>query len=189
MRANPPPTLTGEAYLTMDRAAEWKSEFHGGEMLPIEAVSFNHALVAVNVAASLKARLASIGCRALGSPLRVQVSPTQYVYPDFQIVCGRAELTDENADTLINPKVVIEILSRSTEGYDHGAKFELYRRLSSLEEYVLISQWKPMVEVFTKQSENSWSLTIAEGLQEQVRLRSVGIEFPLAELYEGVEWT
>ena len=189
MSANALPRLTGEAYLAMDRAAEWKSEFHDGEMFRIEAVSFNHAVVGVNVAASLKVRLAGTGCRALGAPLRVRVSPVQYVYPDFQIVCGRPELTDENPDTLVNPKVVIEILSPSTEGYDHGAKFELYRRLSSVEEYVLISQSKPMVEVFMKQSEHSWSLTIFDGLQQLVRLQSVGIEFPLAELYDGVEST
>jgi Uma2 family endonuclease len=187
MSANPLPRLTGDAYLAMDRAAEWKSEFHDGEMFPIEAVSLRHARILMNLMRATDPGLRLKSCEGLPGPLRVRVSATQYVYPDFQIVCGKPELTDENDDTVINPKVVIEILSPSTAGYDHSAKFELYRRLASLEEYVLVSQAKQIVEVFTKQSERLWSLAIVEGEDQNVCLQSVGIEFPLASLYDGLD--
>ena len=134
-----------------------------------------------------ESRLRASNCIGLPGPLRVRVTATQYVYPDFEIVCDKPQLTDEQEDTLLNPKVVIEILSPSTAGYDRGAKFELYRRLASLEEYVLVSQFKPMVEVFTKQSEHQWSLTIVDDASQIVRLQSIGIEFPLAGFYEGME--
>jgi Uma2 family endonuclease len=187
MSANPTPDLTAEAYLAIDRAAEWKSEFHDGEMFPIEAISLSHSRILDNLVFALRPRLRANGCEGLPGPLRVRASVSKYVYPDYQIVCGKAELTDEQADTLGNPKIVIEILSPSTADYDHGGKFELYRQLQSVEEYVLISQSEPKVEVFTKQSERMWSLTIIDGPEQPVRLQSVGIEFPLAELYDGVE--
>ena len=188
MSANPLPILTAEAYLAMDRSAEWKSEFHDGEMFPMEAVSLRHSLIFDNLVGALRPRLKAIGCRGLPGPLRVRASVSKYVYPDYQIVCGKPQLTDEHADTLINPKVVIEILSPSTTGYDHGPKFDLYRRLPSVEEYVLISQSEPQVEVFSKQGEKSWSLTIIDNAEQAVRLQSVGIDFPLSELYDGVEF-
>ena len=187
MSANPLPRLTAEAYLAMDRAAEWKSEFHDGEMFPIQAISLRHATIATNIVGTLRSRLRSAGCTILTGPLRVRISPTQFVYPDYQIVCGKAQLTDENSDTVTNPKVVIEILSPSTANYDHGEKFDLYRRLSSMEAYVLVAQAERKVEVFSKQSESVWALTIVASPDQLVRLKSVGIEFSLDELYEGVE--
>ena len=187
MSANPLPRLSAGEYLALDRTAEWKSEFHDGEMFPIEAVSLRHSRILRNLMRAVDPGLRSKSCEGLPGPLRVRVSGTQFVYPDFQIVCGNPELTDEHADTVTNPRVVIEILSPSTAGYDHGAKFELYRRLASVEEYVLISQSSPMAEVFTKRSEHAWSLTIIDALDQPVRLQSIGIEFPLAELYDGVD--
>jgi Uma2 family endonuclease len=187
MSANPRPRLTADEYLALDRSAEWKSEFHDGEMFPIEAVSLRHATIATNVVRSLGAKVRAAGCTMLTGPLRVRISPTQFVYPDYQIVCGKAQLTDENEDTVTNPKIVIEILSPSTANYDHGEKFDLYRRLSSIEEYVLIAQAERKVEVFSKQSESLWSLTITAGSDQSVRLKSVDIEFSMIDLYEGVE--
>lgn len=187
MSANPLPILTAEEYLTMDRAAEWKSEFHDGEMYPMEAVSLKHAAISMNLAAALSLPLRSAGCIAYGSPLRLRVSPTQYVYPDVQIVCGKPQITDERSDTLMNPKVIIEILSPSTADYDHGAKFEFYRKLPSFEEYVLISQSETQIEVFTKQSGNLWSLTIINARDQAARLQSLGTEIPLADVYYGIE--
>ena len=179
--------MTAEAYLAIDRAAEWKSEFHDGEMFPMEAISLSHSRILDNLIFALRPRLRANGCEGLPGPLRVRASVSKYVYPDYQIVCGKAELTDEQADTVANPKVVIEILSPSTADYDHGGKFELYRQLLSVEEYVLISQSEPKVEVFTKQTDRNWSLTISYGPDHRVRLESVGIEFPLADLYDGVD--
>jgi len=155
----------------------------------MEAVSLNHARILGNLIVGMHSRLRPKDCRGLPGPLRVRGSDSKYVYPDFQIVCGKAQVTDEHADTVTNPKVVVEILSPSTADYDHGAKFELYRQVPSIEEYVLISQSSAKVEVFTKQSEHTWSLTIFDGPEEPVRLQAVGVEFPLAELYEDVEFS
>ena len=119
--------LDPESYLAQDRAAEWKSEFQDGEMFPIEAVSYRHSTIAANLVFALKLRLRAVGCSIQPRPLRARVTPSKYLYPDLQIVCGNPELTDEHADTLVNPRVVIEILSPSTADYDHGGKFELYR--------------------------------------------------------------
>jgi Uma2 family endonuclease len=187
MSADPTPNLTAEAYLAIDRAAEWKSEFHDGEMFPMEAISLRQSRILDNLIFALRPRLRANGCQGLPGPLRVRASASKYVYPDYQIVCGKAQLTDEQADTVVNPKVIIEILSPSTADYDHGGKFELYRGMQSVDEYVLISQTEPQVEVFTKQSERQWSLTIIDGPEQPVRLHSVGIEFPLADLYDGVD--
>lgn len=187
MSAHPTPRLTAADYLAMDRAAEWKSEFHDGEIFPMEAVSLRHSTILRNLVVITEQRLRGSGCIGLPGPLRVRVSATQFVYPDFEIVCGEPQMTDEQQDTLLNPRVVVEILSPSTAGYDHGAKFELYRRLSSLAEYVLISQSRRMVEVFTKVAEDRWSLTIVEGDGKPVCLQSVGVDFPLADLYESLD--
>ena len=102
------------------------------------------------------------------------------------IVCGKPIVTDEHRDTITNPKVILEILSPSTADYDHGGKFELYRLLSSLEEYLLVSQDKPLVKIFRKQSPNDWCLQIVSAMDAPVRIQSRGIEFPLGELYEGI---
>jgi Uma2 family endonuclease len=186
MSAHPLSRLTAEDYLATDRAAAWKSEFHGGEMFPVEAAGLRHATLLRNLVVLTDLRLRDSECLGLPGPLRVRVSASHFVYPDFQIVCGRPELTDEMADTLLNPKVVVEILSRSTADYDHGAKFALYRSMPSVVEYVLVSQATMQVEVFTKRTENAWALRIVAEAGQAVLLEAVGLEFPLEELYRGV---
>lgn len=188
MSAAPIPRLDGETYLALDRKAEWKSELHDGEMFPMEAVSVNHAAIDINVSAVLKARLAGTGCRAYGSPLRVQISKSRYVYPDFQIVCGKVDVIDGLEDTVTNPKVIIEILSPSTAGHDRGKKFQFYQQVPSLAEYVLISQDQPRVEVFTKQADEVWTLHFFDGAERTAKLESIEVELPLAELFDGVEF-
>src|SRR5947207_433815 len=121
--------------------------------------------------------------------LRVRVSPSKYVYPDILIYCGKPMLTDELSDTITNPKVIVEILSPSTEDYDYGKKFILYRSLPSFEEYLLISQEQPRVEVSRRTPENRWVLSTYIGLDTTVNVESLGISIPMGELYEGVEFS
>ncbi len=185
MGAIPKLKFSVEEYLTLDRQAERKSEYHEGELFPVIDASIEHSSLGVNLAAILQPKLRKTGCRALFF-LRTRVSPSQYVYPDLAILCGEPKLTDEHADTVTNPKVIFEILSPSTADYDHGGKFALYRMLPSFEEYVLISQDRMYVEVFRKRSSNDWSLQIIEDPSQTVRIESVGIEFVLGDLYEGV---
>jgi Uma2 family endonuclease len=109
-----------EEYLAIDRAAEIPSEYHDGEMFPIEAVSWEYSLISVNIGRVLAERLDKTPCRVAGGPLRVRATPTRFVLPDLMVVCGKPVLTDEHQDTLTNPKVIVEILSPSTADYDYG---------------------------------------------------------------------
>jgi len=184
----PIPRLDAETYLALDREAEWKSELHDGEMFPIEAVSLQHSRILVNLVGTLRPHLRAKGCEGLPGPLRVRISELKFVYPDYFVVCGKAQLTDELADTVTNPKVVIEILSPSTANYDQGKKFRFYQQLSSLTEYVLIAQEKARVDVYTKENEEEWRLRIYEGPGKSAKLESIGVELPVAELFDGVEF-
>ena len=176
--------MSVEEYLAADRVAERASEYHDGEMFPLEDVSLRHGRLVNNVARQVTERLEGGPCQIV-SLIRVRVSPTKFIYPDQTIICGEPALTDEHADTVTNPKVIVEVLSPSTKNYDHGEKFELYRRLPSFEEYVLIAQDQPNVEVFRKTPDGRWLLTIYEGLDAVAKLESLDIALPLAELYAG----
>ena len=178
--------LSVEEYLVLDRQAERNSEYHDGELFSIIDATRQHSTIAFNLGMVFGPRLRKGDCQGQMSPLRLKVSSTQYVFPDFMIVCGKPILMDEHRDTITNPKVILEILSPSTADYDHGGKFELYRLLSSLEEYLLVSQDKPLVKIFRKQSPNDWSLQIVSDMDAPVRIQSLAIKFPLGELYDGI---
>ena len=188
MGALPVAKLSMEEYLALDRVAEVPSEFHDGEMFPIEAITYEHSVISVNVGSALKTRLrgGNGGCQPLASPLRVRVSPTKRVIPDHAIVCGGPEFADKQRDTIVNPKVIVEILSPSTANYDFGYKFRLYCRLTSFEEYVLISQDEPRVERYRKSAEDRWVISIYTGLGAVVPIESIDISLPLSEIYEDI---
>lgn len=187
MGALPITKLSVEEYLARDRAAEWPSEYHDGEVFPMVAVSWAHSHISSNVTRGLGNLLAKTPCSVAGAGLRVRASGTQFVIPDLVVVCGKPVLTDEHQDTLINPKVIIEILSPSTADYDYGQKFILYRRLESFEEYVLVAQDQARVEVFRKTPDKRWLLTTYEGLQAVAGIECLGVSLPLGEVYEGIE--
>ncbi len=145
-----------------------------------------HSAVTLNLLAELRSALAGRGCRAFESNMRVHVPATdRYVYPDGTIDCGRAEFTDDTRDTLQNPRVVIEVLSSSTEAYDRGDKFAGYRTIPSFQEYVVASQKEPRIELFTRQSNGSWNLRIF-GSGERVDLVSLDCAVEVDRVYEGV---
>jgi Uma2 family endonuclease len=175
MGAMPVAKLSVEEYLALDRAAQIPSEYHDGEMFPIAAVALEHSYINLNVGAWLKTQLKGTAYRVAGSPLRVRVSPIKFIIPDLMVVCGRPALTDENQDTITNPKVVIEILSPSTADNDSGEKFRLYRQLPSFEEYLLIFQDRARIEAFRKASSSRWILTIYENLDAVVDIESLGV--------------
>lgn len=175
-------------YLALERKAERKSEYLSGEIFAMSGASERHNLIAGNVFAALHAQLRGRPCRVYVSDMRVKVSPTGlYTYPDVVALCGEPVFDDEQKDTLLNPTVIIEVLSPSTEAYDRGDKFAHYRRLGSLAEYVLISQEKFRVELYVRQPDNQWLLSEAGDLQDTVRLPSAACELVLAEVYENVE--
>ena len=179
--------MSVEEYLAMDRDAEVKSEYHDGEVFELEGATLAHGRIGVNMARRLDERLEGTPCLVL-NPLRVQISATKFVYPDLVVVCGKPVLASKRSENLTNPKVIVEILSPSTDGYNYGRKFSLYGTLASFEEYVLIAQDEPRVDVFRRGEGNHWILGRYSGLESVAKLESLGIELPLAEIYKAVEF-
>lgn len=187
MSAVPKKKLTEGEYLTIERAAPFKSEFYRGEMFAMAGATFDHNRAKDNIARHLGNILAGGPCQPLVSDMKVKVSATGlYAYPDVLIVCGPPEFDGSGRDCLLNPKVVIEVLSDSTERYDRGEKFRQYQRVESMTEYVLVSQDEPLVEVFTRQPNGSWNLISASGLTAELVLTTVPARVPLADVYAGV---
>ena len=172
-----------EEYLAIDRSAEVPSEFHDGELFPIETASPRHARLSVKLSVAIEPRLGGSTCRLVSNSIRVRVSPTKFLVPDLTVYCGEPVLTDEHQDTLTNPKVIIEILSPSTNDYDYGEKFWLYRRLPSFVEYVLVSQSELCVEVFRLTPDHRWMLSTYQGLDAVFAIESLGITIPLSDIY------
>jgi Uma2 family endonuclease len=189
MCALPRHYLTPQEYLEIERQAETKSEYLHGEVFSMAGASFAHTTISFNMLVLLAPQLKQKSCMARGSDLRVKVPPTGlYAYPDIVIICGRPQFEDRQKDTLVNPTVIFEILSRSTEGYDRGEKFANYRTLESLTDFIMISQYRPLVEHYARQPDETWLLTSYEGLKAVLLLPSIGCELPLADIYDKVEW-
>jgi Uma2 family endonuclease len=182
------PYLTPEQYLEIERKAEFRSEYYRGEMFAMSGAREPHILISGNAAAALHQQLRKRPCKAYSIDMRIRVTPAGlYAYPDVAVVCGEPEFLDADRDTLLNPTVIIEVLSESTEAYDRGLKFELYRSLESLSEYLLISSRRVSAELFTRQPDGRWLLTAVTRLEDSIDLPSVGCGLLLADLYEKVE--
>jgi Uma2 family endonuclease len=175
--------VTPEAYLHRERQSPTKSEYHQGEVVAMSGASRAHNLIAANLSREVGTRLEEAPCEVYQSDMRVRVSPQHYFYPDVVVVCGEPRFSDEQVDTLLNPTVVVEVLSPSTEAADRGRKFMQYRRLESLREYVLVAQDEPYVECYRREDDGRWVLEVAEGLEAVLRLPSVGCEVPLDRIY------
>jgi Uma2 family endonuclease len=181
--------LTPEEYLAIERAAEFRSEYHAGEMFAMVGGSPRHSLIKTQVLATLTVRLRGRACTAYDSDLRIRVSATGlYTYPDASVICGPLEFDDQRRDTVLNPAVLVEVLSESTEAYDRGKKFNHYRRIESLKEYLLVSQDEPKIEHYLRSDDGSWKLTEAAGLEATLRLPSLEIALPLREVYDKVDF-
>jgi Uma2 family endonuclease len=175
--------------LARERRAETKSEYLRGEMFAMAGASRKHNLIAGNVSRVLGEQLRERDCEVYLGDMRVKVSPTGlYTYLDVSIACGEPEFEDAEADTLLNPKVLVEVLSPSTADYDRGGKFTHYRRLPSLQEYVLISQDRPLVEHYVRQGQDEWLLTEQSSLEDTLVLPSVQCQLPLSEIYLKVRF-
>jgi Uma2 family endonuclease len=180
--------LTPAEYLAIERKAEFRSEYHQGEMFAMAGGTEAHTMLIDNLIIQLGPELRGGPCRAYSNNMRVQVSAGGvYMYPDVVVGCGERQFLDERRDTLLNPTLILEVLSESTEAYDRGKKFGHYRTLESLQEYVLVSSDRVQVECYRRQPGGQWLLTAANNLQDTIHLASVDCEIPLAEIYEGIE--
>jgi len=190
MSAVPKRKLTPVEYLAIEKKATFKSEFFNGEMFAMAGASRPHNTVVMNLGGEIHARLKGGPCRPYMQDQRVLVDRTGlYTYPDLLIVCGQVETAADDEDTITNPRVVIEVLSPSTERYDRTTKFRHYQQLPSVQEYVLVSQSEPLCERFTRQADGSWALVSFVGLEATLALTSVPVQVPLADIYAGVEFT
>lgn len=181
--------ISPEEYLALERQAQTKSEYWNGEVYAMAGASARHTLITANAITSLSIHLRDRQCTVHTGDLRIKVSPTgMYAYPDVVVVCGTPRFDDKQRDTVLNPTVLVEVLSKSTESYDRGTKFEHYRTLESLADYVLISQDRALVEHRMRQEAERWLMSYYMGLQTIVPLASIGCELPLAEIYHKVEW-
>jgi Uma2 family endonuclease len=177
---------TPEEYLALERKAEHKSEYLNGFITAMSGTSYEHGLIGANLIGEIRSQLKDGPCDVVTSDVRVLVSETGlYTYPDVTVVCGRPLFLDKVFDTLLNPTVLIEILSPSTEAYDRGDKFAHYRHVESLREYVLVSQDKMRLERYTKQGED-WLMTASQGPEAFLELQSIGCKVALAEIYRKV---
>lgn len=180
--------LTSEEYISAERKATLKSEYLSGEIVAMSGASNEHNLITMNTANGLYNQLVDQGCRVYASDMRVGIdSGDSYLYPDVSVVCDKPRFEDDVLDTFLNPIIVIEVLSPSTESYDRGEKAERYKKLESLKEYILISQDQLNVEHYTVE-EGIWSVKKLNDLNDTLRLTSVEAELPLQQLYRFVEF-
>ena len=182
--------LTEQQYLEIERQAEYKSEYYQGEIFAMAGASYTHNVLAGRLIRDLGQQLRRRPCEVCPSDMRVRVSPTGlYTYPDVTVVCAEPRFLDPRNDTLLNPTFIAEILSPSTEGFDRGRKFEHYRSIESLAEYLLVAQDRVHADFYTRQPDGRWLLSEAGPLDDTLELASIGCRLSLADLYEKVDLT
>jgi len=189
MSALPVPFVTPENYLEIERSAEYKSEYFSGQMFAMAGASREHNLITGNIVGEIRAHLKGKPCETYPGDMRVLVPATGlYTYPDASVACGEPEFLDGHVDILLNPLVIVDVLSDSTESYDRGSKFSQYQRIESLQEYVLIAQDEPSVERYSRQADQQWLYEKSDGLGASVLLPALGFSLPLAEIYARVKF-
>jgi Uma2 family endonuclease len=177
------PPLSEEEYLHLERQAHAKSEFHDGQMFARAGGSLNHSLLANRIGAILDRQVAA-GCRVCNADLRIHIAAARtYTYADCSVVCGEPQFSSDQQDNVLNPLLIVEVLSPSTEGYDRGEKFELYRSIESFREYLIVHQDRRRVEHHSKQDDGGWLLREYSGAAGPVRIDRLSVRISLADLY------
>jgi Uma2 family endonuclease len=180
--------LTPEEYLEIERRAERKSEYYKGEVFAMAGASRKHGLIVANLVAELRQQLKKKPCEVYPTDMRLRVAPTGlYTYPDVIVVCGEPQFADDQSDTLLNPTLIIEVLSPSTQDYALGRKFEHYRTLPSLTDYLTVAQNRPHTEHRYRQ-DSHWTLVDYDGITQTISLPSIDAVLSLAEVYDKVEF-
>lgn len=179
--------ISEEAYLEAERKSETKNEFVNGMIVAMAGTTYVHNLIVSNLSVALNIGLRG-RCRAVTSDQRVHVPATGlYTYPDVVVVCGAPEFHPKDRMTLLNPRMLVEVLSPSTEAYDRGAKFRHYAYIDSLMDYVMVSQETKRVEHYRRLDTGQWLLTAYEGAEAVLVMEDLGLYIPLSEIYEGVD--
>ena len=180
--------VSEKEYLAFERSALDKHEYYKGEIFLMSGASFKHNLIESNLRGALHNFLKGKTCREFGSNLRVHIpNNTLYTYPDILVLCEEPDFVDEEFDTITNPSILIEILSPSTANYDRGAKFELYRDIATLKEYVLIDSKTIHVVVYARNIDNTWILSETKDLNDSIHLPSIDFTLNIVDIYEGID--
>ncbi len=188
MPLQPKYKFTCDEYIALERESESRGEYFDGEIFAMGGASETHNLITLNIAGELRQQVKGRPCKVYSNDMRVKVGPTGLcTYPDVVGVCDETRFDDDHKDTLLNPTVIFEVLSKSTEAYDRGRKFAHYRKLDSLKEYLLVSQDKYLIEHYVRRPDNNWLLSETDGLENTVDIPSVGCGLLLAEIYDKVE--
>lgn len=183
-----PRVLTAAEYLRRERSSEHKHEYFQGEIAPMTGASRKHNLIVANLLINLGVQLIDSDCKVYPSDMRVKVGSSDlYTYPDVSVVCDPPVFEDDHVDTLLNPTVIVEVLSASTQSYDRGRKFGAYRTLRSLQDYLLVEQDEILVEHYTHQFDGSWRFVEANTLTDRIILESIGCQLTLYEIYRKVQ--
>lgn len=188
MSSNPITLLTPEEYLSIERKAEYRSEYYAGEMFAMAGATRRHNRIVTNLSTALDNQLKSRPCNVYTTDMRVRVPATGlYTYPDVVVTCGEEVFDDEESDVLLNPLVIIEVLSDSTEAYDRGKKFEHYRTISSLTTFILVNQQSPKVEPYVRQEDGKrWTYSETHEVGETVIVEAIACELKLEDIYAKV---
>jgi Uma2 family endonuclease len=188
MSAQSQPRMTPEQYLEIERAAQdVRSEFYNGRMYAMSGASYRHVMLISGLSHHLRNGLAAHACSVGTNDLRVRVSPAGlYTYPDVVVICGDPRFADQQTDTVLNPTLIIEVLSPSTEAYDRGFKFAQYRTLEFLREYALVSQFGSRIQIFRRQPSGDWLLSESAGMETACRFDSMGCTVTMKDVYDKV---
>jgi Uma2 family endonuclease len=179
--------ISEETYLEEERKATTKSEFYQGEIFAMAGATKEHNKIVASIIIAVGQFLKDRQCSIFPSDIRVHVEEnTLYTYPDITIACEEEKYLDDTFDTLLNPTVLFEVLSPSTEDYDRGTKFKLYRAIPSLQNYVMISSTEMLAEVYTR-SGDTWILTTAKSKEDKIHISAIEYDLPLADVYAQVD--
>lgn len=184
------PSLTSpQEYLRAEREANVRHELINGRVVAMAGATKEHVAIVANLVVELSVGLRPQGCRPYPTDLRVRVRETDlYTYPDISVICGKGTFDEDDVDVLLDPVGIVEVLSKSTEAYDRGAKFAHYRRIPELHTYVLVSSTSPLVDVFERQDDGAWSLVSYEGLDGTIRLGHLNVEVVMRDVYRDVDF-
>jgi Uma2 family endonuclease len=181
---------TPEEYLALEETAEYKSEYHDGEIVPMTGGTTNHNQIALNVSVALSIAFKRQNYRVFIGDVRLWIPRIKrFTYPDVMVIAGQPEYYDNRKDTITNAQVIIEVLSKSTKGYDQGDKFRFYQTIPSFQEYILIDQNQIFIEQYSKQENKRWSYSVYDEEDPALTFSSFGVEVPLADIYEKVDFT
>ena len=180
--------FTPQEYLALERKSETRNEYYNGEIFAMAGASREHNLTVANLLRDIGNQLEDRPCETYMNDMRVWIEATGlYTYPDVVVVCGEPRFQNREVDTLLNPAVIVEVLSPTTEAYDRGDKFRHYRRIDSLREFVLISQDRMMVERYTRQGKD-WVLSDMTDPDQVLKLESIGCQIPLGRIYAKIKF-